>query len=155
SLVSLAVLARTSDLNIIFAVGNAQLVNQPAIWMLVGTAILLCGLVELSRMPVDDPTTHLELTMVHEAMILECSGKNLCLVEFSHALRMSVMFGLGAQCYMRAVPAVSQLPMLAQDALNVMALLLIAASVGIFESVAVKLQWVKVPKFIAYCLSMS
>jgi formate hydrogenlyase subunit 4 len=155
SLVSLGVLAKTSDLNVIFSMGNSELINQPGIWLLVGTAILLSSLVELSRMPVDDPTTHLELTMVHEAMILEFSGRNLCLIEFSHALRMSVLFGLSAQCFMRSVPVVWQMNLLSQGTLNVVTLLLIASGVGVFESLAVKLQWQKVPEFIAYCLTMS
>jgi formate hydrogenlyase subunit 4 len=155
SLVSIGVLAKTSDLNVIFSMANTTLTNQPGIWLLVGTAILLSSLVELSRMPVDDPTTHLELTMVHEAMILESSGKNLSLIEFAHALRMSVLFGLSAQCYMRAVPFLWHMNPLWQATVNVVTLLLIASGVGVFESVAVKLQWRKVPEFIAYCLTMS
>lgn len=155
SLVSLGVLAHTSDLNVIFAMSNTNLMNYPAIWFLAGTAILFCSVVELSRMPVDDPTTHLELTMVHEAMILESSGKNLALTEYAHALRMAILYGLTAQCYMHAAPECWQLPAVALGSLNVALLLLIAAGVAVFESVAVKLQWLKVPEFIAYSMTMS
>ncbi len=155
SLVSLGVLAHTSDLNTIFALTNNNLMNYQAIWLLAGTAILLCSVVELSRMPVDDPTTHLELTMVHEAMILESSGKNLALTEYAHALRMSVLYGLSAQCYMHAAPGIWQLPAVMQAGINIVLLLSIAAAVAIFEGVAVKLQWLKVPEFIAYSMTMS
>lgn len=155
SLASIGVMAHTSDLNIIFSFQDTELVHQPARWLLVGTALVLSSLVELSRMPVDDPTTHLELTMVHEAMILENSGRNLALTEFTHALRMTVLFGLSAQCYIRAVPAIWQMSAPAQAAINVGALLFIAVCVGLFESVAVKLQWRKVPEFIAYSMTMS
>ncbi len=155
SLASIGVLAHSSDLNVIFSFTDTELIQQPVRWLLVGTAIVLSSLVELSRMPVDDPTTHLELTMVHEAMILEASGRNLALIEFGHALRMSILFGLAAQCYMRALPGVWDMSPLAQAALNIAGVLLIAGGVGVFESVAVKLQWRKVPEFIAYCMTMS
>ena len=62
-----------------------------------GAALVFAALAELSRMPVDDPTTHLELTMVHEAMILENSGRNLALVEIGVALRTCVFLGLAVQ----------------------------------------------------------
>ena len=66
----------------------------------------------LSRMPVDDPTTHLELTMVHEAMHLENSGKNLALVEFAHLLKMVVLFGLSAECLLGEPLALSSTTLL-------------------------------------------
>ncbi len=154
-LVSLGVLTGNSDLRAIFSLNNTSLSNNPGIWILVGTAILLASLVELSRMPVDDPTTHLELTMVHEAMILEASGRNLALIEFAHSLHMVILFGLSAQCYIRAIPAYWQASFTIQGIASILALLLIAALVGVFESISVKLQWRKVPEFIAYSLTMS
>jgi formate hydrogenlyase subunit 4 len=131
------------------------LINKPGLWLLVGTALFLCSLVELSRMPVDDPTTHLELTMVHEAMILEASGRNLALLEFSHALRMTILFGLVAQCYMHAVPYLWQTTDAVRLGVSLICVLSIACFVGVLESILVKLQWVKIPNFIAYSLTMS
>ena len=153
--VSLGVMTGSSDLRAIFAFTNTHLAANPGIWVLVGTAILLASCVELSRMPVDDPTTHLELTMVHEAMILEASGRNLALIEFAHALHMSILFGLSAQCYIRAIPFIWQAGPAVQAAANLGGMFLIAILVGAFESVAVKLQWRKVPEFIAYSMTMS
>lgn len=155
SLASIGILAHTSDLNVIFSFSNRMLINDSGIWLLVGTAIVLSSLVELSRMPVDDPTTHLELTMVHEAMILEASGRNLVLIEFSHALRMTLLFGLAAQCYMHAVPPIWSLSQTWLGVISVLFILTIACAVAVFESTAVKLQWRKVPEFIAYSLTMS
>ncbi len=51
-------------------------------------------IIETSRIPVDNPETHLELTMVHEAMILEASGPNLALLELSHAIKNTLLMGL-------------------------------------------------------------
>jgi formate hydrogenlyase subunit 4 len=155
SLVAIAALSHSSDLNVMFSFSNHALSADPGIWLLVGTAVLLSSLAELSRMPVDDPTTHLELTMVHEAMILEASGRNLMLIEFGQFLRMSVLFGLASQCFLRALPQFWVTPPVVQGALSIVAILACATAVGLFESVSVKLQWKKVPEFIAYSLTMA
>ncbi len=74
-LASLACTAGSTDLNVIFSYSNHTMAHSSALWFMAGLGLFLASLVELSRMPVDDPTTHLELTMVHEAMILENSGQ--------------------------------------------------------------------------------
>ncbi len=51
-------------------------------------AIMAVAIAENGRIPVDNPATHLELTMVHEAMVLEYSGRHLALIEFAAALRL-------------------------------------------------------------------
>ncbi len=154
-LASVGILSQSSDLNAIFSFSNSALSNAPGIWLLVGTAIMLTSLVELSRMPVDDPTTHLELTMVHEAMILECSGPNLALLEYSQVMRMAILFGLSAQCFLHSIPGAWQMAAVFQGISQLVLMFVIACCVAMFESVAVKLQWRKVPEFIAYCLTMS
>ena len=50
-------------------------------------------LVEGSRVPIDDPNTHLELTMIHEVMILDNSGPDLAFIQYGSALKMTI-FGL-------------------------------------------------------------
>lgn len=57
-------------------------------------AIFLMILIEGSRIPVDDPTTHLELTMIHEAMVLDNSGVDLGIIIYSNALKMLLFTGL-------------------------------------------------------------
>lgn len=57
-------------------------------------ALIMIALAENSRMPVDNPSTHLELTMVHEAMILEYSGRHLAMVEFAAALKLLLYVSL-------------------------------------------------------------
>jgi len=157
-LVALGLFSGSSDLRLIFAYSHFQYLGAtavPGIWLLVGISILLSSLVELSRMPVDDPTTHLELTMVHEAMILEASGRNLAFIEFAHALRMSILFGLAAQCFVHAAAAVWCMSALTEGLLSIGGICVIAISVGVLESLSVKLQWRKVPEFVAYVVSMS
>jgi formate hydrogenlyase subunit 4 len=57
-------------------------------------AACLVAVAECARIPVDNPATHLELTMVHEAMVLEYSGRHLALIELSAALRLLVWISL-------------------------------------------------------------
>lgn len=159
ALAALGISAHTSDLFLIFSLANQSMATQPALWTLVGTAILISSMVELSRMPIDDPTTHLELTMVHEAMIIEASGRNLALTEYAHALRMVILFGLACQCFLHAIPGIYGTQALSTEitiaAAGVIGILGLAIAVGIFEGLAVKLQWRKTPDFIAYSLTMS
>lgn len=152
SLAALGVAAQSSDLNVIFATLASKHV---ALWVLSGSAFFLASLVELSRMPIDDPTTHLELTMVHEAMILEASGKNLALIEYATALKLCILLGLSAQCYLHAFPNIHLLNTPALAGVSLAALTLLALIVGVFESIAVKLNWRKAPEFIAYALTLS
>jgi formate hydrogenlyase subunit 4 len=57
-------------------------------------ALLMIIIAETSRIPVDDPSTHLELTMVHEAMILEYSGRHLALMEYGAAVKQLTLMTL-------------------------------------------------------------
>lgn len=155
ALVALGVFSQSSDLRVIFSLSPHQTFVSSGIWIASGMAIVFSSLVELSRMPVDDPTTHLELTMVHEAMILEASGRNLALIEFAQSLKMSIFFGLATQCFLRALPEFSLIGTYFQAALNIGGIFILAIFVGLLESLTVKLQWRKVPEFVAYILSMS
>ena len=62
--------------------------------ILIAISLFIIIIVETSRIPVDNPETHLELTMIHEGMILEQSGKNLALMELSAAVKMTVLMAL-------------------------------------------------------------
>lgn len=123
---------------------------HPLVALLVGGALIIAALAELSRMPVDDPTTHLELTMVHEAMVLENSGRNLALIEYAGALRACVLFGLAAQTLLIACPGFARSPHLPHYALSLGALFLLGVLVAVAEGVLVKLKWRAVPNFLAY-----
>lgn len=67
--------------------------EQP-VFIMVFLAILIIIIAETSRIPVDDPATHLELTMVHEAMILEYSGRHLALMELGASVKQLVFITL-------------------------------------------------------------
>lgn len=75
-------------------------VNEPGsqlplqVSVLLFPALLIIILAETARIPVDDPSTHLELTMVHEAMILEYSGRHLALIEYGAAIKQLTLITL-------------------------------------------------------------
>ncbi len=129
--------------------------SNPFIALLVGVALVVAALAELSRMPVDDPTTHLELTMVHEAMILENSGRNLAIIELAVALRSCIFFGLATQTLLHIWPAFPMLPLLTRYGISLLALFGFGTGVAIAEGVLVKLQWRGVPNYLAFALGMS
>ncbi|MEN6444218.1 MAG: NADH-quinone oxidoreductase subunit H [Methanoregula sp.] len=62
--------------------------------ILIGISLFIILIVETSRLPVDNPETHLELTMIHEGMLLEQSGRNLALMELSAAIKQTLIMAL-------------------------------------------------------------
>lgn len=141
--------------------GNTNLLSiysgpvSPFVAVLVGGALLIAALAELSRMPVDDPTTHLELTMVHEAMILENSGRGLAFIEYASALRCCIFLGLASQTLLRAYPAYHTIPLMAQYGIGLLAVTAMGVLVAVAEGVLVKLKWRSVPDFLAFATVMS
>ncbi|WP_406731451.1 respiratory chain complex I subunit 1 family protein [Streptomyces sp. NBC_01794] len=67
--------------------------------LLATAALAVAVLAETGRLPVDNPSTHLELTMVHEAMVLEYAGPDLALVELGAHMRLTVLLGLLASLF--------------------------------------------------------
>lgn len=149
-LVSLALCGKTTDLSQVFGFQSSSLTGQSALWLSCGITLFLATLVESSRMPVDDPTTHLELTMVHEAMILENSGPNLALLEYARMLKLTVWLGLSAQCLLRLSPHYLTATSAAQIAASILSLFVLLLLLALIESSFVKLRWTKIPEFVAY-----
>jgi formate hydrogenlyase subunit 4 len=90
---TLALVAGSTQLSEIaqFMLGHASLRVSLG---LVLAAIIIVAIAENSRIPVDNPATHLELTMVHEAMVLEYSGRHLAVIEFAAALKLLLYMSL-------------------------------------------------------------
>lgn len=154
-LVSLGSTAGTSNLTEVFAFNNVALKTHTGLWFIAGCGLFLASLVELSRMPADDPTTHLELTMVHEAMILENSAINLALVEMTHFIKIVLLLGISSQCFLHAIPYMWRASDLVRGLLSVAGVFALATTIAVIESLSVKLRWTKLPEFIAYAVAMS
>ena len=77
---------------------DPQLVVSP-VSLLAAVALAIVTIAETGRIPVDNPSTHLELTMIPEAMVLEYSGPGLALIEWASAMRLTVLLGLFANLF--------------------------------------------------------
>jgi formate hydrogenlyase subunit 4 len=106
-------------------------------------------LAENCRIPFDDPNTHLELTMIHEVMVLDHSGPALGMILYGAALK---LFVFGALIVRLAVPVATGSPWLDWPAF-VVGMLLLAVLVGVVESVMARLRLLRVPNLlVAACL---
>lgn len=73
--------------SIVDTIAHRELAIYPSLWF-AGVAFTMVSLAENARIPVDNPTTHLELTMIHEALLLEYSGRHLALMEWAASLKL-------------------------------------------------------------------
>ncbi|MBF0591397.1 MAG: NADH-quinone oxidoreductase subunit H [Nitrospirae bacterium] len=89
----------TSLLHIVHAFASGALGLRPSI-VFASTAFILVVIAEAGRIPVDNPSTHLELTMIHEAMILEYSGRHLALIQWGSMIRFFLFVTLGIACFL-------------------------------------------------------
>ncbi len=99
-ILALAVQARTSNLPGIVAASLAHpgwLASPQRLLALV--ALVVVVIAETGRIPVDNPYTHLELTMIHEAMVLEHAGPDLALVTLGESMRLALLLGLVANLF--------------------------------------------------------
>ena len=124
--------------------------------ILAAAALFIVLLAEAGRIPVDNPATHLELTMIHEAMVLEYSGSDLALVEWASAVKELVFMTLLAALFLPMGVATS----LAPQALAISALALAAKVFGLallvvlVESTNAKLRFFRVPELMAVALGL-
>ncbi len=117
--------------------------GAPALVMVTG-ALFVVLLAESARVPVDDPATHLELTMIHEVMVLDHSGPDLGMILYAGALK----FALLAAMVAGAVVPRGTLPAVASLGLLLLALILVAVVVGVVESVMARLRLGRIPQFV-------
>jgi formate hydrogenlyase subunit 4 len=80
-------------------IAEAQGIAYSPSHLLALAAFIVAMIAETGRVPVDNPDTHLELTMIHEGMILEYSGKYLALMEWAHSMKQMVLFTLAADVF--------------------------------------------------------
>jgi len=90
--------ASTSLAQIVGSIQHGQLLLRPSFAFAI-LAFVLIALAETGRIPVDNPATHLELTMIHEAMILEYSGRHLALIEWAGMMKLSLFCYLGIAAF--------------------------------------------------------
>jgi formate hydrogenlyase subunit 4 len=114
-------------------------------------ALFIVTLAETGRLPVDNPSTHLELTMIHEAMILEYSGPYLALIEWGAALKLLVFLALAANLFVPWGIASSLSPVaVAIGFVSVIAKLgVLAVVIAVLETRVAKLRLFRVPELLS------
>jgi formate hydrogenlyase subunit 4 len=122
------------------------IMTDPSPHLMAFAALVIVAIAETGRVPVDNPATHLELTMIHEAMILEYSGRYLALVEWAAGLKLLVFLTLIANVFAPWGIATSMEPTalgigLATYLVKVSGL---AVLIGILESMFAKLRLFRV-----------
>ena len=120
-------------------------------------ALVIVAIAENARIPVDNPSTHLELTMVHEAMVLEYSGRHLAMIELAASLKLVIYVSLIACIFVPwglatpgAAPAIFALGMLAYLAKLACGGFLLA----LFETSIAKMRVFRVPDFLGAALML-
>ncbi len=114
-------------------------------------ALAIASLAECARLPVDNPRTHLELTMVHEAMVLEYAGPDLALVELAASMRLTLFGVLLANLFVPwgiARDVAAGAVAVAGGAL-MLKLAVLAVALGVFETFTPKVRLFRVPELLA------
>jgi formate hydrogenlyase subunit 4 len=154
---ALAFAFKTTNIPDIFRGALASNVLIDPIIILISVSLFIVLIVESARVPVDNPETHLELTMVHEAMVLEQSGKNLALMELSSAMKQLLLMGLLINILFPwglttdfSVPAI----LISVGAFAIKSVVL-AVIIGVFESSCAKSRLFRLPGMFALALFLA
>jgi formate hydrogenlyase subunit 4 len=141
---ALAVMAH--DLSLSAMLGAApRPTDATTVSVMVAASVFMLALAECSRVPVDDPATHLELTMVHEVMVLDHSGPDLAMILYANALKLALFAGIIVNVVLPQPRAAGWLGI----AVLLGSVIAVGIAVGIVESVMARLRLPKVPLYIA------
>ncbi|MFA5995204.1 MAG: NADH-quinone oxidoreductase subunit H [Patescibacteria group bacterium] len=158
SLLAVALAAHSTNLFKITAAISSLSLYSFAPVVLAFLAFVLALLAETARFPFDNPATHLELTMIHEAMILEYSGKRLALIEWAAASKFLIFLALGANLFFPWGIAITMGWLSIGIALGLLILKVtfISSFVAILESSIAKYRFFRLPDllFISFILSL-
>ena len=159
SIFAVAVTAGSTNLSVV--VGNLSTtpasIFHPS-HLLAFVALFIVTIAETGRIPVDNPETHLELTMIHEAMILEYSGRYLGMIEWAAQMKMVVFLALLSNLFfpLGLTTTLSPLAFGISVAAFLAKIVVLAVSIAIVESTNAKLRFFRVPDLlmIAFILSL-
>jgi len=139
----------TSLTTIVETLAHRDLAIYPSL-AFAGVAFTMISLAENARVPVDNPATHLELTMIHEALILEYSGRHLALMEWAASLKLFAYSCLGLALFFPWGVAEAHAPLELVLALPVLVLKLAVggALLAVLETASAKMRIFRVPEFL-------
>src|SRR5512140_1066425 len=147
---SVAVTAGTTDVGLLAARRAPLALSWTAPDLLALFGMLILAIAETGRIPVDNPDTHLELTMLHEGMLLEHSGPGLACIALATHVKQLVTLTLVAALFLPVGLATDVAPASIALALAAFAVkvLLLATFLGLVESSYAKLRFFRVPQFL-------
>ena len=140
----------TSLANIVQTIAHQEFAILPSL-AVAGVAFTMVSLAENARVPIDNPATHLELTMIHEAMVLEYSGRHLALIEWAASLKLFAYSCIGVALFVPWGIAAVDEPigiLLAAPAL-ILKLMVVGAVLALIETLSAKMRIFRVPEFLA------
>ncbi|MBI3724620.1 NADH-quinone oxidoreductase subunit H [bacterium] len=140
------------------AVASGTSLGLLAPWrLLAALAFFIVVLAECARVPFDNPATHLELTMVHEAMLLEYSGPSLALVTLASLAKQLVLLSIVASGFFPVGVATSLQPaaLLVAGAVFVAKLAGLAVLIAIVESAIAKVRFLRVPDYLGVAFGIA
>ncbi|MDI9433713.1 MAG: NADH-quinone oxidoreductase subunit H [Planctomycetota bacterium] len=119
--------------------------------LLVAGSWFVLLLTENSRIPIDDPNTHLELTMIHEVMVLDYSGPDLAYILYAAALKLWIFSAL----IVNLIVPLHSLPWWLQILAFLLGMALVAVLVGVVESILARLRLLQIPKILIGSATLS
>ena len=154
---TLALIAGSTQLSTMAAFMNSPEVGLRVSLGLGLIALIIVAIAENARIPVDNPATHLELTMVHEAMVLEYSGRHLALIELAASLKLLLYVSLIACLFAPwgISPATDAAALLEGAAAYGLKLGLGGFLLALFETSIAKMRVFRVPEFIGAALMLA
>jgi formate hydrogenlyase subunit 4 len=157
SVFTLSLLAGTTQLSSVATFMLSESVGLRISLGLVLVALLIVAIAENARIPVDNPATHLELTMVHEAMVLEYSGRHLALIEAAAFLKLVLYASLLACVFApwgMAAAGDGPVAYLVGIAAYLLKLTLAGIVLAFFETSIAKMRVFRVPEFLGVALML-
>ena len=154
---TIALVAHSTQLSTVASVFLSSHVGLRVSLGLALIALVIVAIAENARIPVDNPATHLELTMVHEAMVLEYSGRHLALIELAASLRLVLYISLIACIFVPwgLAPRGSGWEAYAIGGASYLGKLLFGGiALAIFETTVAKMRVFRVPEFLGAALML-
>ncbi len=154
---TLSMTASTTNLSeaVSYTLGSGLVLRPSFIFAMLG--LMMVAVAESGRIPVDNPATHLELTMVHEAMILEYSGRHLALIEWAGKIKLMIYLALIANIFLPWGIADDLTPNeLAFGAVAIAAkLALLGLLLVVWETIMAKMRLFRVPQFLGFAFLLA
>jgi formate hydrogenlyase subunit 4 len=158
ALTSVAILTHTISLpGIVLATVVQNPLHLSPVYVFAFGAMVLVAIAETGRIPVDNPSTHLELTMIHEAMVLEYSGPSLALIEWASAVKLTLIMALLAGVFAPWGMATSASigAMALAPVAFVLKLAVLTIAIAVIESSMAKLRMYLVPDFLGMASALA